>query len=355
MGFSYPTFLSLKFRTSITRSISEYSLPEKTEFELLDMWISTNSVARNQPVRFQREGAPPERESWRGWGVSRSFRNRSQAPGMCQERCRVPDYKQPRGLGEAGETDVTTGEVQGVPSGGEALRGPRGRGSGSPLLPLLWGWALALSMGTDRQKPLGLLKSSLLTRPQFLPEIGELKLLTHAFCPRERGGDSLHRKQQRWKLRPSHCTSSAWYTVLPHAPHLLPPPQTGILQEDTIVRTGPDCTRRLTRSLEGFLHPGGSRQRWFLYNLPWPHLQKTCVPPKWPRLTSQVTALTRKRACRAQVFFSDRNKGPAFSTTVQVARHKTNCRQHPRELRKQCREWKGKRCPRPPCSRNELV
>lgn len=69
--------------------------------------------------------------------MSRSFRNRSQAPGMCQELCRVPDYKQPRGLGEAGETDVTTDKVQGVPSGGEALRGPRGQGSGSPLLSLL--------------------------------------------------------------------------------------------------------------------------------------------------------------------------------------------------------------------------
>ena len=48
-------------------------------------------------------------------------------------------------------------------------------------------------------------------------------------------GHLLHRKQQRWKLRPSHCTSSAWYTVLPQAPHLLPPPQTGILKEEGLL------------------------------------------------------------------------------------------------------------------------
>lgn len=82
------------------------------------------------------------------------------------------------------------------------------------------------------------------------------------------GGDSLHRKQQRWKLRPSHCTSSAWYTVLPQAPHLLPPPQTGILQEDRIVRTGPYCTRRLTRPLEGFLHQGTADSVGFFITCP---------------------------------------------------------------------------------------
>jgi hypothetical protein len=39
---------------------------------------------------------------------------------------------------------------------------------------------------------------------------------------------SLHRKQHLWKLFPSHCTSSAWYTVPWQAPHLLPPPQFGM-------------------------------------------------------------------------------------------------------------------------------
>ena len=40
---------------------------------------------------------------------------------------------------------------------------------------------------------------------------------------------SLHRKQHLWKLLPSHCTSSAWYTVPWQAPHLFPPPQLGIV------------------------------------------------------------------------------------------------------------------------------
>ena len=38
------------------------------------------------------------------------------------------------------------------------------------------------------------------------------------------GGHSLHRKQDLWKLPPSHWTSSAKYTVFRHTPHVLPPP-----------------------------------------------------------------------------------------------------------------------------------
>lgn len=51
---------------------------------------------------------------------------------------------------------------------------------------------------------------------------------THGAWP-----DSLHRKQDLWKLLPSHWTSSAKYTVFWHTPHLLPPPQFGILKLDT--------------------------------------------------------------------------------------------------------------------------
>lgn len=40
--------------------------------------------------------------------------------------------------------------------------------------------------------------------------------------------DLLQTKQHLWKLFPSHCTSSAWYTVPLHAVHVLPPPQFGI-------------------------------------------------------------------------------------------------------------------------------
>lgn len=47
---------------------------------------------------------------------------------------------------------------------------------------------------------------------------------------------SLHRKQDLWKLLPSHCTSSAKYTVFWHTPHLLPPPQLGILEKNTKIR-----------------------------------------------------------------------------------------------------------------------
>ena len=47
------------------------------------------------------------------------------------------------------------------------------------------------------------------------------------------GGHSLHRKQDLWKLLPSHWTSSAKYTVFWHTPHFLPPPQFGILEVDT--------------------------------------------------------------------------------------------------------------------------
>ena len=47
------------------------------------------------------------------------------------------------------------------------------------------------------------------------------------------GGHSQHRKQDLWKLLPSHWTSSAKYTVFWHTPHFLPPPQFGILQVDT--------------------------------------------------------------------------------------------------------------------------
>lgn len=43
------------------------------------------------------------------------------------------------------------------------------------------------------------------------------------------GAYSLHRKQDLWKLLPSHWTSSAKYTVFWHTPHFLPPPQFGIL------------------------------------------------------------------------------------------------------------------------------
>lgn len=46
-------------------------------------------------------------------------------------------------------------------------------------------------------------------------------------------GHSLHRKQDLWKLPPSHWTSSAKYTVFRHTPHVLPPPQFGILEVDT--------------------------------------------------------------------------------------------------------------------------
>lgn len=45
-----------------------------------------------------------------------------------------------------------------------------------------------------------------------------------------RGGQySLHKKQDLWKLLPSHCTSSAKYTAFWHTPHFFPPPQFGIL------------------------------------------------------------------------------------------------------------------------------
>lgn len=47
---------------------------------------------------------------------------------------------------------------------------------------------------------------------------------------------SLHRKQDLWKLLPSHWTSSAKYTVFWHTPHLLPPPQFGILEKNTKIR-----------------------------------------------------------------------------------------------------------------------
>lgn len=57
----------------------------------------------------------------------------------------------------------------------------------------------ACTVHGDRQaETTGLLKSSLLTKPQFLPEIGELNLLTHELCPRERGG---------WGE--THCTGSS--------------------------------------------------------------------------------------------------------------------------------------------------
>lgn len=39
----------------------------------------------------------------------------------------------------------------------------------------------------------------------------------------------LHRKQHLWKNFPSHCTSSAKYTVFRQQPHLFPPPK-GILR-----------------------------------------------------------------------------------------------------------------------------
>lgn len=42
---------------------------------------------------------------------------------------------------------------------------------------------------------------------------------------------SRHKKQDLWKLLPSHCTSSAKYTVFWHTPHFFPPPQFGILWE----------------------------------------------------------------------------------------------------------------------------
>lgn len=47
---------------------------------------------------------------------------------------------------------------------------------------------------------------------------------------------SLHRKQDLWKLLPSHWTSSAKYTVFWHTPHFLPPPQFGILEKNTKIR-----------------------------------------------------------------------------------------------------------------------
>lgn len=44
------------------------------------------------------------------------------------------------------------------------------------------------------------------------------------------GWYSLQRKQDLWKLLPSHCTSSAKYTAFWHTPHFFPPPQFGILR-----------------------------------------------------------------------------------------------------------------------------
>lgn len=56
----------------------------------------------------------------------------------------------------------------------------------------------------------------------------------HRQAPRWQGAGragrySLHKKQDLWKLLPSHCTSSAKYTAFWHTPHFFPPPQFGIL------------------------------------------------------------------------------------------------------------------------------
>lgn len=48
---------------------------------------------------------------------------------------------------------------------------------------------------------------------------------------RGKGWYSLHKKQDLWKLLPSHCTSSAKYTAFWQTPHFFPPPQFGILQK----------------------------------------------------------------------------------------------------------------------------
>ena len=86
------------------------------------------------------------------------------------------------------------------------------------------------------------------------------------------GGHSQHRKQDLWKLLPSHWTSSAKYTVFWHTPHFLPPPQFGILQVDTEKgmnfpgrwipgwpRTGPGAEASPAGNL-GASHPGAHRE-----------------------------------------------------------------------------------------------
>ena len=84
-----------------------------------------------------------------------------------------------------------------------------------------------------------LLRNTAPPRPAAL--LPNVKLFPTAPPPEDRpqglasglGGHSLHRKQDLWKLPPSHWTSSAKYTVFRHTPHVLPPPQFGILEVDT--------------------------------------------------------------------------------------------------------------------------
>lgn len=59
---------------------------------------------------------------------------------------------------------------------------------------------------------------------------------------------TMHRKQDLWKLLPSHWTSSAKYTVFWHTPHRLPPPQFGILEKNTKIRMRYGEGNRLPRA-----------------------------------------------------------------------------------------------------------
>lgn len=141
------------------------------------------------------------------------------------------------------------------------------------------------------------------------------------FCHRlSTGRYLLHRKQQRWKLLPSHCTSSAWYTVLPQAPHLFPPPQTGILQNKGFISMSAQPPMYLPSSRGSSFNPGDSCTFGFFMNRA-NHFFKRPAFLQNNLITSPKLQVFQEetQTCHAQVLPQD--KGCAFSTTTNSTGH----------------------------------
>jgi len=115
----------------------------------------------------------------------------------------------------------------------------------------VWRKAKSLPRGCHSRAVCGeILPSAHTAHEQDTPGAGPAESQEAGRGGRGKGWNSLHKKQDLWKLLPSHCTSSAKYTAFWHTPHFFPPPQFGILQEKHRQkrRQGGDGAERGSRS-----------------------------------------------------------------------------------------------------------